>query len=94
MTSTFKFTSNDGADLCRQILKGRMPYDTHDFQLSAITHLLDGQDVLMCTATGTGKTDTFIRLMHIVLAISENPSLAPGTRRSFARPYILGVILS
>ncbi|KAG2111488.1 P-loop containing nucleoside triphosphate hydrolase protein, partial [Suillus clintonianus] len=74
------FTSTDGADLCRQILQGCMPHDTHDFQLSAITHLLDGQDVLMCTATGTGKTDTFIRLMHIVLAISENPSLAPGTK--------------
>ncbi|KAG0702669.1 hypothetical protein DFH29DRAFT_999212 [Suillus ampliporus] len=29
---------------------------------------------------GTGKTDTFIRLMHIVLTISENPSLAPGTK--------------
>ena len=35
-----------------------MPSDTHDFQLEAIDHLLDGKDVLLVIATGSGKTDS------------------------------------
>jgi ATP-dependent helicase YprA (DUF1998 family) len=68
----FKFTSSEDEELCKTILKKVMPYDTHDYQLSAITHLLDGIDVLLVTATGTGKTDTFIRLMHVIRALSED----------------------
>ncbi|KAH7905522.1 P-loop containing nucleoside triphosphate hydrolase protein, partial [Hygrophoropsis aurantiaca] len=49
-----------------------MPTDTHDFQVVAIAHLLDGDDVLLITATGSGKTDAFIRLMHVVQALSED----------------------
>ncbi|KAH7920578.1 P-loop containing nucleoside triphosphate hydrolase protein, partial [Leucogyrophana mollusca] len=74
----FRFNTTRGHDLCREILKDCLPHDTHDFQLKAIAHLLDGEDVLLITATGTGKTDTFIRLMHIVRKLSSNPTLAPG----------------
>ncbi|KAG0698523.1 P-loop containing nucleoside triphosphate hydrolase protein [Suillus ampliporus] len=52
-----------------------MPHDTHDYQLEAIGYLLDGKDVLCITATGTGKTDAFIRLMHVICKLSEDPPL-------------------
>ncbi|KAH7918113.1 P-loop containing nucleoside triphosphate hydrolase protein [Leucogyrophana mollusca] len=78
MSANIEFNSIPGRELCRQILKDSLPYDTHDFQLKAITLLLDGEDVLLITATGTGKTDTFIRLMHIIRKLSSNHALAPG----------------
>ena len=33
-------------------------YDTHDFQLEAIGHLLDGKDVLLVIVIGSSKTDS------------------------------------
>ncbi|KAG1731878.1 hypothetical protein EDD22DRAFT_973863 [Suillus occidentalis] len=74
----FVFCSDEGRALCRKLLKETMPFDTHDYQLEVITHMLDGEDVLCTTATGSGKTDAFIRLMHVIIALSKNPSLAPG----------------
>ncbi|OAX42689.1 hypothetical protein K503DRAFT_796908 [Rhizopogon vinicolor AM-OR11-026] len=54
-----------------------MPHDTHNFQLEAISHLLDNDDMLLLTATGTGKTDTFIRTMHVIRYLTENHASAP-----------------
>ncbi|KAF9231106.1 P-loop containing nucleoside triphosphate hydrolase protein [Melanogaster broomeanus] len=50
-----------------------MPTDTHDFQLEVIGYLLDGDDVLLVIATGSGKTDMFIRLMHVIKHIASHP---------------------
>ena len=50
------------------------PFDTHDFQLETITHrshLLDDNDVLLVTVTGSGKTDTFVRTMHTIQFLSR-----------------------
>jgi ATP-dependent helicase YprA (DUF1998 family) len=57
----FVFCSDQGCALCRKLLQETMPFDTHDYQLKVITHMVDGEDVLCTTATGSGKTDTFIR---------------------------------
>ncbi|EIW81038.1 P-loop containing nucleoside triphosphate hydrolase protein, partial [Coniophora puteana RWD-64-598 SS2] len=62
----------EGHKYLRNVLKGCMPYDTHDYQLEAIGHVLDGRDVLCITPTGSGKTDALIRLMHIALAFSKD----------------------
>ncbi|KAF9247257.1 P-loop containing nucleoside triphosphate hydrolase protein [Melanogaster broomeanus] len=84
-----QFASKDGRELCRRILDKLMPYDTHEYQLDAITHLLDQKDVLFVTATGTGKTDTFIRLMHVVRMLSENPSMHDEAARFPRDPVML-----
>ena len=73
-----KFSSSEGRKYCRNTLRCLLPHDTHDFQLDAIGHLLDGQDTLLITATGSGKTDTFIRLMHLISYISAHPNEIPG----------------
>jgi len=67
------FASAAGQEACRHLLRDIMPSDTHDFQLEAIGHLLDGEDVLLVIATGSGKTDMFIRLMHVIQWISRHP---------------------
>ena len=77
MSQPFRFDSEDGRRLCRQILSRVLPGDSHDFQLDAITSLLDGRDVLLITATGTGKTNTFICTMHVVQELSANPAISP-----------------
>ena len=73
-----KFSSSEGREYCRNTLRCLLPHDTHDFQLNAIGHLLDGQDTLLVTATGSGKTDTFIRLMRLISYISAHPNEIPG----------------
>ena len=67
------FASEEGQRICRHLLLDLMPSDTHDFQLESIGHLLDGEDVLLVVATGSGKTDMFIRLMHIIQWIAAHP---------------------
>ncbi|KAG1768765.1 hypothetical protein EV702DRAFT_979282 [Suillus placidus] len=67
----FVFCSDEGRALCRKLLQETMPFDTHDYQLEVITHMLDGEDVLCTMATGSGKTDAFIRLMHVIIALSK-----------------------
>ncbi|KIJ64810.1 hypothetical protein HYDPIDRAFT_175331 [Hydnomerulius pinastri MD-312] len=66
-----------------------MPYESHDYQMEAIVYLLDRTDVLFVTATGTGKTDTFIRLMHVVLALSKDHSLHAQASRFPPDPAML-----
>ncbi|KIJ07434.1 hypothetical protein PAXINDRAFT_90382, partial [Paxillus involutus ATCC 200175] len=74
------FNSPAGLRLCREILKDLMPPDTHDWQLQAITRLLDGEDVLLITATGSGKTDVFIRLMRLIKNFTTCPRRLEGVR--------------
>ncbi|KAL4064195.1 hypothetical protein V8B97DRAFT_1853970, partial [Scleroderma yunnanense] len=50
--------------ICHEIVSHILSSNSHDFQLDAITRLLDGKDVLLIIATGIGKINTFIHLMH------------------------------
>jgi len=67
------FASEEGQKVCRHLLLDLMPSDTHDFQLESIGHLLDGEDLLLVVATGSGKTDMFIWLMHVIQWIATHP---------------------
>jgi hypothetical protein len=75
--STFKFSSPEGWHLCRRIIAQRLPYGPHDYQLSGITAVLDGIDMLAISATGSGKSAYIYMLMHIILGIVESPELCP-----------------
>ncbi|KAH7888210.1 hypothetical protein F5I97DRAFT_965220 [Phlebopus sp. FC_14] len=63
---------SEGGNLFRRILDQSTPFDTHDYQMDAITYLLDSQDVLFITATRSGKTDAFMRVMHVVQALTRD----------------------
>jgi len=73
MSDRLIFASEEGQNICRHLLLDLMPSDTHDFQLESIGRLLDGEDLLLVVATGSGKTDMFIRLMHVVQWIATHP---------------------
>jgi len=74
----FLFSSTAGWTLCRKILLEKLPFCPHDYQLEGITAILDGKDLLAISATGSGKSGYIYMLMHIILAILEQPSLCPA----------------
>jgi hypothetical protein len=51
--ATFKFSSTAGWQLCRQILKERLPFGPHDYQLEGISAILDKRDFIGVSATGS-----------------------------------------
>lgn len=74
------FSGPAGGKLCRQIVRdheGLVPFDPHDFSLEAAAGLLDGRDVLLRTACGSGKTGTIILITQLMVKILENPGLCP-----------------
>ncbi|KII83903.1 hypothetical protein PLICRDRAFT_118742, partial [Plicaturopsis crispa FD-325 SS-3] len=73
----YKFSTPEGWDLCRTILRKFLPYEPHDYQLDGITKALDGVDVFAITATGSGKSGYIYMLMMIVQEINANPTLCP-----------------
>ena len=75
--STFKFNSTDVHKLCREILIERLPFCPHDYQILGVAHILDRQDILAVSATGSGKTAYIYMTMHIILAIIEQPTRCP-----------------
>jgi ATP-dependent helicase YprA (DUF1998 family) len=56
------------------------PVQPHNFQVEGIGHALDGDDLLVTMATGSGKTGFYCFLMLVIVAISEDPSLAIAGR--------------
>ena len=81
-----------GRTLVKRILNGhKKPIEPHDYQLEGICRLLDGEDVLVTTATGTGKTGLFIFLMVVICAIAADPTLALEDRTFPKDPAMLVV---
>ena len=89
-TKKFTFNSEDGWALCRQILLKRLPFGPHDYQLQGITSMLDGNNLLAISATGSGKSAYIYMLMHVILAILEDPTLCP-TAKFPSNPAILAI---
>ena len=56
-----------------------MPTDTHDFQLEAIGHLLDGDDVLLVTATVTASGVPFDPPTYAYLTTEYEPMIWLGS---------------
>lgn len=73
----FTFQGPLGRQLCRQILLEKLPFGPHDYQLDVITRILDGEDVIAVSATGSGKSAYIYMVMIIALAILDNKSLCP-----------------
>jgi ATP-dependent helicase YprA (DUF1998 family) len=78
--TSFKFKSPDGWSLCRNVLSKRLPFGPHDYQLMGITSILDGNDLLAISATGSGKSAYIYMLMHVILGVLEDPSLCPSAK--------------
>ena len=92
-TKNFTFNSEEGWALCCQILLKRLPFGPHDYQLQGITSILDRNNLLAISATGSGKSAYIYMLMHVILAILEDPTLCP-TAKFPSNPAILAIYLT
>lgn len=52
----YKFSTPDGHQLTRKILRPLLPYDPRDDQLEGVCKMADGIDLMALTRTGSGKT--------------------------------------
>ena len=77
--SRFRFSSPEGAKLCRQIARDKLDFDPHDYVVEGVCKALDEIDLLAITPTGSGKTSVVIVYMLVVCAILENVGLCPAS---------------
>ncbi|KAK6972304.1 ATP-dependent DNA helicase Q1 [Favolaschia claudopus] len=74
----FKFYSESGLGLVRNILLGVLPnFQPHHYQMDGICKVLDGVDLVAVTPTGSGKTAYLFLTILVMMAISKTPSLCP-----------------
>ncbi|KAF8158057.1 P-loop containing nucleoside triphosphate hydrolase protein [Crassisporium funariophilum] len=72
------YNTQAGRTLVTDILAKNQPrsIEPHDYQLEGICYALDGVDLVATMATGSGKTGFYCFLMLVILAISQDPSIA------------------
>ncbi|KAF8134047.1 P-loop containing nucleoside triphosphate hydrolase protein [Mycena galopus ATCC 62051] len=95
MTEIASWMSTEGAAALKLIVASEIPEwknGLRDRQVEPISRILDGQDVILCTATGDGKSALFIVpiLCHIV--VSKSPETFPKFRRIRKKP--VGVVIN
>ena len=76
----FKFDSPAGWQLCHQILKERLPFSPHDYQLEGVTAILDRRDFIGVSATGSGKSAYAYMVLHIIQGLQAQPTLCPSVK--------------
>ena len=62
--------------MCCQILKDRLP-SPHDYQLEGVSAILDKQDFIGVSATGSGKSAYAYMVLHIIQGLQAHPTLCP-----------------
>jgi len=64
--------------MCRQILKDRLPFAPHDYQLEGVSAaILDKQDFIGVLATGSGESACAYMVLHIIQGLQAHPTLCP-----------------
>lgn len=56
LSSQYDWTSPEGLEKIRTMVRPYLGYDPKDFQLYNSARILNGQDVICITATGDGKS--------------------------------------
>jgi superfamily II DNA/RNA helicase len=64
----------------------------HAVQLELVSAILDGQDVLCCTATGDGKSAAFSVPSLVLLEYNKHPEVYPAGLSTRTRP--VGVVIT
>ena len=73
--SEYIFSTPEGHNLARRVLRPQVPYDPHDAQLEGICKAIDGVDIMVLTPTGSGKTGYFTMYMLLMLSLAAKPEL-------------------
>ena len=81
-TLEYVFSSNEGWKLAHYVLRPQLPYDPHDAQLEGICKAIDGVDIMVLTATGSGKTEYFTMYMLLMWSLAVSPELIGPTKKT------------
>ena len=73
--SEYIFSTPEGHNLARRVLRPQLPYDPHDAQLEGICKAIDGVDIMVLTPTGFRKTGYFTMYVLLMLSLVANPKL-------------------
>jgi len=71
----FEFSTSEGHQLTRSVLRPLLPYDPHDDQLEGVCKMADGVDLMALMRTGSGKTGYFTMHMLLLIALSKDPTI-------------------
>ena len=63
--------------MCCQILKDRLPFASHDYQLEGVSAILDKQDFIGVLATGSSKSAYAYMVLHIIQGLQAHLTLCP-----------------
>lgn len=88
MPDNVKWRSPEGLTALKSVVSARLPLWTtglHPWQEEPIQRILDGEDVILCTATGDGNSALFLVPILCHLEASKYPDRFPGLRGSSAR---------
>jgi ATP-dependent helicase YprA (DUF1998 family) len=80
MVSTPKWTDPEGISTLKKIIQRRVtqwPNGLRDFQLENIPRVLNGDKMLVFTATGDGKSSFFDVPLLVHMEVSEHPEVYP-----------------
>jgi ATP-dependent helicase YprA (DUF1998 family) len=83
LETIFKFSSPAGWQICRQILKERLPFGPHDYQLDGVSAILDKQVFVGVSATGSGKSAYSYMVLHVIQGLQAQPRLCPSAKFPF-----------
>jgi len=80
MAPKYRWQDPVGRETIITIIKKLVPewkQGLHDWQLNLVVRILDGEDILCCTATGDGKSALFAAPIIVLREMSQNASLYP-----------------
>ncbi|KAJ6471023.1 P-loop containing nucleoside triphosphate hydrolase protein [Mycena sanguinolenta] len=86
-----KWQTETGYATIRRIVSEKIPQWTgglHEWQVTVVAWILDGEDVLCVTTTGDGKSALFAVPMIILLEVAANPAAYPGFMK-YKKPVAL-----
>lgn len=89
VSGQFKFSSEAGHQLARDILTPLLPYEPHSYQIEGVCEVLDGLDLLAIIPTGAGKTGYFSMYMLILITISKDPNICSPKKHVPADPAMV-----
>ena len=84
-----------GLETINIIVKKIIPLWTnglHTVQLKLVSAILDGQDILCCTATGDGKSAAFSIPCLVLIEYNQHPESYPANLPTRSRP--IGVVVT
>ncbi|KAJ8089134.1 hypothetical protein PM082_014382 [Marasmius tenuissimus] len=96
MASTLRWQNPEGLDLLKKLVSTAIPSWTNGlrpFQQAAIPKILDGDNVLCCTATGGGKSALFI-IPILVHLHARNGTVFQGRTVKNIRDKPVGVVVT